>query len=234
MEIREMDEIIYAIKVADLSYSGLKVLDVKIGQTTNIKNTLTQYRRSHRSVEILNLWESNRSKTLSDCEKGIHKIAEKYSYEREAEKFIFLQESYEEFSRNVNLLLRRITEQELEREETTFGSSKYDTIDYTGTRPKLIKFKNKEYEVNSWRDVLHTVARMIYESKRDFSLALNIRGAKRDYFSEKASNLVDPVEIKGSPYFFEGNISANLTMRIIEKLLDVFNYDKSDLEVVCK
>lgn len=108
-----MAETIYAVKVADLSYSGLKILDVKIGKTTNISSTLTQYRRSHRGVEILDLWESNQSITLSDCERGVHQIAEKYAYEKDGEKFIFLQESYKKFSENVSLLLRNTSLEKL-------------------------------------------------------------------------------------------------------------------------
>lgn len=133
-----MNEIIYAIKVADLSYSGLKILDVKIGKTTNINSTLTQYRRSHRSVEILNLWGLNPSMTLLDCEQGVHKIAEKYAYEQEGEKFIFLQESYKKFSENVSLLLRNVSKDKLGRKETAID---------IGKRKKIRRTSQREYRI---------------------------------------------------------------------------------------
>lgn len=117
--MQDTNEIIYAIKIANLSYSGLKILDVKIGKTTNINSTLAQYKRGNRNAEILNLWELNQSKTLSECEKGIHEIAEKYAYEREGEKFIFLQESYKRFAENVGLLLKNISKIELGRKRPT-------------------------------------------------------------------------------------------------------------------
>ena len=84
-----MTNIIYAIRVGYVSYSELKIIDVKIGRTTNINSTLTQYRRSSRGIKILDLWESNESLTLSECKKGIHQLAEKYAYESEGEKFQF-------------------------------------------------------------------------------------------------------------------------------------------------
>jgi len=60
-----MNNIIYAIEITNLSYSGLKILNVKIGKTTNLKATLRQYRRTSPEAQILNLWESNFHKSLS-------------------------------------------------------------------------------------------------------------------------------------------------------------------------
>jgi len=69
-----MNNIIYAIEITNLSYSGLKILNVKIGKTTNLKATLRQYRRTSPEAQILNLWESNFHKSLSECEKGCIKL----------------------------------------------------------------------------------------------------------------------------------------------------------------
>jgi TRAP-type mannitol/chloroaromatic compound transport system substrate-binding protein len=103
-----MNKIIYAIKVNELRSSVLKIISVKIGQTKNIKPTVAQYRRSNTEVDVLDLWECNPSMGCLDCEKGIHQIAEKYAYNRKGEKFVFLQESYKDFSDNVNLLLKNL------------------------------------------------------------------------------------------------------------------------------
>ncbi|GAG61703.1 unnamed protein product [marine sediment metagenome] len=224
-----MSKIIYAIKIADLSFSGLKVLHVKIGQTSNIKRTLAQYRRGNPGVEILDLWEPNLLKTVSESEKGIHEIAKKYAYEREGEKFIFLQESYKEFAENVNLLLSNVPESEVGRKTKTRAKKGGN---YTGKKPESIKLQDKPYEVNSWREVLGTVAEQIYEDRKDFTPALKIKGGKRVYFSKNAGDLRTPKKVKGTPYFFEGNINANLTMRIVDQLLEIFGYDKSDLEII--
>lgn len=54
-----MDQIIYAIQIAELSYRGLKISDIKIGKTTNLKATLQQYKRTSPQLKILDLWELN-------------------------------------------------------------------------------------------------------------------------------------------------------------------------------
>jgi len=227
-----MNQIIYAIKVADLSYSGLKILNVKIGRTTNLSATLRQYRRTSQEAEILDLWESNPQKTLSECEEGIHKIAEKYAYERKGEVFTFLQESYKKFSENINLLFKNISPDKLTKEKQRMGRVPKDYI-YTGTAPSLIKFLGKSYKVNSWRETLHKMATLLYQNhKENFDSILNIRGRKRIYFSKNRNSLVDPKPIEGTAYFFEGNVSANRIMKIINSLLHNFGYKKSDFEVI--
>ena len=100
---------IYAIQINKLSFGVLKILDIKIGMTINIKNTLAGYRRSSPEAELLNLWEANSSQALKICETGVHLIAEKYAYQRKGEKFIFLQNNYDDFAKNISLLLKEIT-----------------------------------------------------------------------------------------------------------------------------
>lgn len=228
-----MNKIIYAIKIADLSFSGLKVLHVKIGQTSNVKRTLAQYRRGNPGVETLDLWKPNPLKPVSKCEKGVHEIAKRYAYEWKGEKFIFLQEGYKEFSENLNLLLENIPRDKIGRRKET-GEKGQKKVDYTGEKPALIKFRGKTYKVNSWREILGTVAEQIYKDRKDLTPALKIKGRKNVYFSKNAGDLRAPQEIGGTPYFFEGNINANLTMRIVKRLLRTFGYKESDFEIHCK
>lgn len=231
-----MADVIYAIKVGCASYGNLEIWDVKIGKTANIKATISQYRRSHGTLEILNLWEVNKDLTTSECEGGVHQLAEKYAYERKSEKFIFLQNSYKNFEENTSKLLNKITEKELER-----GKSKRKTKQkqerYIGRKPKFVKFQSNTYKVNTWREVLQRIAKIIHSEKKDFDRVLDIKGRKRVYFSKDnkgkgyGGELVQPIEIPNTPYYFEGNISANRTMVIVDKLLELFNYQKTDLEI---
>lgn len=225
-----MNQIIYAIKIAELSYSGLKILNIKIGRTTNPKATLQQYKRTSHEAQILDLWESNPDKSLAECENGIHKIAEKYAYERKGETFIFLQGSYKEFSENVNLILKNVSP-EVEKIKKKFARKTSKIPDYTGKEPELIKFQNKSYKVNTWRDVLHIIAKQIYQEQKDFAIILNIKGTRRNYFSKNSKDLVDPQKINGTPYFFEGNLSTNQIIRVIQKLLNTFGYKLSDFVI---
>lgn len=227
-----MNKIIYAIKVGGLSYSGLQVLNIKIGQTTNIESTLRQYKRSNPEVEILDLWEINPLKNFRECEQGIHKIAEKYAYKRERENFIFLQKTYQEFVENANLLLKNITDKIFR--QSKFKRKECKRIGSTGRKPKLIRFRGKEYKVNTWREVLCKIAEEIYKDKKDFAPALKIRGKKRVYFSRNSAELFNSLKIENTPYFCECNLSANHIVKIVQNLLDVFGYNQQDLEIIYK
>ena len=125
-----MTNLVYSIKVNELYYSGLKVLDVKIGKTANIDSTLAQYKRSSRDIKILDLWAPNENLQLSECEKGVHQLAERYAYERRSEKFIFLQDDYDKFSKNVSLLLEKVskypTNEVKDVEKPTYVSKSWD------------------------------------------------------------------------------------------------------------
>ena len=230
-----MVDLVYAIRVSDMSYSGLTIMDVKIGKTTNINSTLSQYRRGNRSIELLDLWKSNEALTLSQCERGIQKIAERYAYSRKSEKFIFLQESYREFSDNVSQVLEKTTKKKLEsrKEQGKVKDTKDDKGNYIGKKPKLIVFGEEHFEVSTWRSVLKKVVQQIKKEKGNLKGIKKICGRKRYYFVQKVDKgtLRNPVKIPGTKYFFEGNISANRTMAIIHGLLDRFGYKDSDFEV---
>ena len=228
-----MRKILYAIKVADLSYSGLKILNIKIGQTLDIQSTLRQYRRSNPEVKLLDLWEINPMiNNPYECERGIHKLAERYAYDRKGEKFIFLQESYQSFSENVDLLLRNITSGYSRKKRNI--AKKRNTSNYTKKKPTLVIFQDKKFKVSTWRDVLCKVAREIYNNQKDFTPALGIKGRKRIYFSKNDQDLISPQRIENSPYFCEGDLSANQIMKIVEKLLNVSGYSSQNLKVICK
>ncbi|WP_237561604.1 GIY-YIG nuclease family protein [Halorubrum halophilum] len=101
-----MNEVVYAIRISHLEYSGLKIMDIKIGKSTNIDNTLRQYSRGNRDIELLDMWTLNPDKNLSTAERGVHEVAEKYAYDKQREKFVFLQGAYQDFAETVNILLR--------------------------------------------------------------------------------------------------------------------------------
>jgi len=215
-----MNKIIYAIKVTDSAYSKLKIIDVKIGQTTDINSILPQYRRSNPSADILDLWEINPSLNSSyECEKGVHKVAEKYAYDQKKKKFIFLQESYQEFGENVNLLLKNVTDKNKRESKVKKRDFK---IGYRGKKPELIKFCGKEYKINTRRGILCRITEEIYKDKKDFAPALKIKGRKRIYFSKNSGELIDPQEIKGTSYFCEGNLNANHIVKNCSKSFKYF------------
>ncbi|WP_241154839.1 hypothetical protein [Halorubrum sp. CSM-61] len=88
-------------------------MDVKIGKSTDIDNTLRQYSRLNRDIELLDMWTPNPDKNLSTTERGVHAVAEKYAYDKQSEKFVFLQDAYQEFAETVNMLLRDVSREDL-------------------------------------------------------------------------------------------------------------------------
>lgn len=225
-----MTNLVYAIKVNELIYSGLRVLDVKIGKTKDIQRTLRQYRRSGRGIEILDLWEPNSKLTLSQCEVGVQSIAEQYAYSKESEKFIFLQDRYDEFSDNVSKLLKKASPTRLAHKRVK-KSSESKWIKHTENAPKYIKFKNKNYKVTSWNNAIQTLAKQLYDEVDDFNPVLKLKGQRKIYFAKRKDKLMRPMEIHDTPYYFEGKNSTYMKKQVIKKLLNTFGYDESDLEI---
>jgi hypothetical protein len=108
-----MREVVYAIRISHLEYSGLKIMDIKIGKSTDIDNTLRQYSRGNRDIELLDMWTPNPDMNLSTAERGVHAVAERYAYDKQSEKFVFLQSAYQEFAETVNMLLRNVSREDL-------------------------------------------------------------------------------------------------------------------------
>lgn len=232
----KMTKLIYAIKISDISYSGLKILDIKIGKTTNIQSTISQYERGNRDIEVLDLWKPNNDLTYSKCKIGVHKVAERYAYERESEKFVFLHDRYDKFSKAISELLKNMNLSDLESNEKESKEQLKEENNFTGEKPKLLIFENKNFNVSTWREILQNLCKQINEDSSDFEKVEKIKGRKRTYFTKTPSknSLKQPIKITGTNYYFEGNISANRTMKIIKQLLEKFDYKKSNLQIYGK
>jgi len=127
-------------------------MDIKIGKSTDIDNTLRQYSRGNRDIELLDMWTPNPDKTLSTAERGVHAVAEQYAYDKQSEKFVFLQGAYQEFAETINKLLRNASREDLAEEPASSESD--DVDDYTGTTPSVIKILGETHDVDTWADAL--------------------------------------------------------------------------------
>jgi len=226
-----MDELVYAIKISNMEYSGLKILDVKIGKSSDIENTLSQYSRGVRDPELLDMWKPNPEKNLSTAERGVQEIAEKYAYDKQSEKFVFLQDGYQQFAETINKLLLNTEITELGEKETDTDTTKSD--DYTGTTPAIIKILGKTHEVNNWTDTLQTGITQILSEVENQEKVTEIQGRKRSYFVKEGnqSDLVAPKPIPNTKLYVESNFSANDVNRILEKALYKYGYGKEELEI---
>jgi len=226
-----MSDVVYAIKISNLEYSGLKILDVKIGKTTDIDNTLSQYSRGVRDPELLDIWKPNPEKNLSTAERGVQEIAEKYAYNKQSEKFVFLQDGYQQFAETINKILLNTSRAELEEKETDTDTK--DSQDYTGTTPAIIKVLGQTHEVNNWTDTLQTGVTQILSEVDDPEKVAEIQGRERSYFVKEGnqSDLVAPKPIPDTELYVESNFSANDVNRILEKVLDKHGYSQEAIEI---
>lgn len=129
-----MTEVVYAIELDTLDTTGLTMVKVKIGKTSNLESRLNNYQTGMLSEpEVLSVWYPNPDVGLSSVENGILDIAEQYSYNRNGEAFVFLQDGYQQFSENVDKLLEATTREEVR--DASSGKSETLTDDYTGEGP---------------------------------------------------------------------------------------------------
>ncbi|TKX49978.1 hypothetical protein EXE49_09300 [Halorubrum sp. ASP121] len=226
-----MSDVVYAIRISHLEYSGLKIMDIKIGKSTDIDNTLRQYSRGNRDIELLDTWSPNPDKTLSTAERGVHAVAEKYAYDKQSEKFVFLQGAYQEFAETVNMLLRNVSRDDLAAASTSRESD--DVEDYTGTTPSVIKILGETHEVDSWADALTVAVAAILRDVDDSERITEIDGRTRSYFVEEGrqSELVKPRPIPDTDLYLETNFSANDCIRKVEQVMAKYGYDRAELEI---
>jgi hypothetical protein len=106
---------------------------------------------------LLNLWSANPELDPTTCEKGVHKIAQKYAYKRESEKFIFLQDSYNGFEENVNLLLKQSTNDSPKKVKSKTTRSvkqeKTDVLKQMASKAGYT-YKYQKYSAKNARDVM--------------------------------------------------------------------------------
>ena len=226
-----MSDVVYAILTSHLEYSGLKIMDIKIGKSTDIDNTLQQYNRSSRDTELLDMWTPNPDKNLSTAERGVHAVAKQYAYDKQSEKFVFLQGAYQEFAETVNMLLRNVSREDLAADSSSSESD--DVDDYTGTTPSVLKILGETHDVDSWADALTVGVAAILRDVDDHDRIKEVSGRKRTYFVEEGqqSELVKPRRIPDTNLYLETNFSANDCVRKIEQVMVKYGYDRTELEI---
>lgn len=96
-------------------------------------------------------------------------------------------------------------------------------------------FLGQKYEINKWRNLLLTIVDIIYNShKVEFQKITTISGKKAPYFTENQNMLRSPIKISTSSLYAETNLSANLIIKIIRRILVTFNYNKDDVKIILR
>ena len=228
-----MTEVIYSIELDTLDTTGLTMVKVKIGKTSNLESRLNNYQTGMLGEpEVLDVWYPNPNVGLSSVENGILDIAQQYSYNRNGEAFVFLQNGYQEFSETVDKLLEATTREEIrdaspdERETTT--------DDYTGEVPAFVRLDGETYEVSSWTECVVTVAEWVLSQAESEEPLKQVSGRSRDYIVEEGeeSQHISPKQINNSELYIETNLSANNVMQVSQKMLRAYDYDLAEFDVL--
>jgi hypothetical protein len=228
-----MTEVIYSIELDTLDTTGLTMVKVKMGKTSNLESRLNNYQTGMLGEpKVLDVWYPNPDVGLSSVENGVLDIAQQYSYNRNGEAFVFLQNGYQEFSETIDKLLEATTREKIrdaspdERETTT--------DDYTGEVPAVVRLHGKTYEVSSWTECVVTVAEWVLSQAESGEPLKQVSGRTRDYIVEQGeeSQHVSPKQIDNSELYIETNLSANNAMQVNKKMLRAYDYDLAEFDVL--
>jgi negative regulator of replication initiation len=225
---------------------------IKIGKSNSHSHTerrLKQYQQTSPNAYIVKEWK-HRKNLESDLLKVISKFRGKSkSQEAGREVFDIDEDELDDFIEHYDNVFDTIiyadgllvedhkvtieSEKETEKKvDQKISRKKKKSLEYTGTKPKTLIFKNKSYDVDSWRDVFIIVSEQIYNEVEDFSIVEKIKGRKRTYFSKNPEIPFQPKKIPNTNYYLDINLSANSIMIIIQEMLELFNYKKTDFKVV--
>jgi uncharacterized protein with ParB-like and HNH nuclease domain len=107
-----------------------------------------------------------------------------------------------------------------------------EEVDFTGTKPKFLYFKEKSFTVRYWRDILKIMCNELYAfSPTEFNLLIQ-NSELQKYFAtnQNKENLRDPIAFNNNKYV-DGNQSANSIISFSKKLCEYLGFDKSQVEV---
>ena len=100
-------------------------------------------------------------------------------------------------------------------------------------KPVSFHFLGTEYPVKTWKDILQKLSEIMYNQfPDDFRAKVSgLRGSSRAYYTCSEGDLDEPRPVGSSGWFVETKFPADDTLKRCHELLNVFGYDKSDLEI---
>lgn len=110
----------YLIKMADVSYNGYSLKDIKIGISTNILGRIKKYQTGlSNKVELCGMWSPNSD--IKTNEKGLLWLAENYMLLRNGESFLLESSKLSDLMRHTEFIFKKET-------GITLGVKKYTNM----------------------------------------------------------------------------------------------------------
>lgn len=104
-----------------------------------------------------------------------------------------------------------------------------------GDKVKSVRIFDIEYKVQRWRDIIVILCEQLFRlHESDFDKIYEIRGTKKIYFSEDKNDFVQPALIKNANIYCETKFSAKDHVKMCKKILVLFGYDESQIQVICE
>ncbi len=200
-----------------------------------IKNAENLYKSKQKFILIKETLPKAFEKMISEPDqKLVELLAEKVEKicgykpsERTVENY--LAEIETNFNKNLRV---SVAKQEISKKSTIEKNTINEKISYTNRKISSFIFKNKFYEVNSWKEFLIKIIEiLVQDHKNEFEKVLELKGKKRPYFSENKKDLRIPYRIKNTKVYVETNLSANAIVAIIKKVISLFGYTESELTI---
>lgn len=135
--------------------------------------------------------------------------------------------------------LKRTRDYETKAPAFEFEPGIYDMSDETtpmeGVKPTFIRFDDKQYTVSKWRCVIPTICEILYEFDKELFESIVNQNKIHKSTSTKRENVKDPIitddiqlvnepiEIKGSKYYAEGNISSSRARFYAKQLIELYD-----------
>jgi predicted type IV restriction endonuclease len=115
----------------------------------------------------------------------------------------------------------------------TLNSTKNTGNDpYTFKKAVSFTFKNKNYKINNWRDLLCKMATLMRKTHpNEFERVFTLKGRKRPYFTKNRNELRSYKKIPETNIYFETNLSAAQIVKVTKKLIALFGYPENELSI---
>lgn len=103
----------------------------------------------------------------------------------------------------------------------------------TGHKPTGFTLFGQTHPAESWKSIWVQVCTILaqQESAGFAAKATALQGRKRQYIAASADSMINPAPISGSELWVETNLSATDTMKLVERLLALFGYGATALQV---